>query len=155
MSLFRIPKGTEHALRSLCCLAVAGRRMSVREIAAQEGIHASSLAKILHILRRQGLVHSRSGRQGGFWLAQDPNQIGLKNVVQIFEGPLDAPEFGANQGFLSACETLYSATRSALAKMTLADLLLLHTKEDSPELVMKFQDPGSSSPPSPRREQGP
>ncbi|MFQ5695029.1 MAG: RrF2 family transcriptional regulator, partial [Terriglobia bacterium] len=70
-----------------------------------------------------GLVHSKRGRQGGFWLARNPDQIRLKEVVEIFQGPFESPERVAAQGFPAAWESLYAPTREALEKLSLADLL--------------------------------
>lgn len=106
--------------------------MSVREIAEQEGIHPASLAKILHMLCWQGLVHSKRGRQGGFWLARDPSHIGLKEVVQIFQGPWDSPGPPGEQGFAAAWQSLYAPTRRSLERMTVADLLRFGLESDGP-----------------------
>lgn len=132
MSLFRVPKVTEYALRSLTCLARNDQRMTVRQIAECEHIHPASLAKILHMLCWQGLVHSKRGRQGGFWLAHDPRHIRLQQVVEIFQGPFDAGDPTGEEGFPAAWERLYAPTRHALEKMTLADLLGAQPEGDKP-----------------------
>ena len=124
MSLFRVPKFTQYALRSLSCLAQSGRRMSVREIGECEHIHPASLAKTLHALCCQGLVHSKRGRQGGFWLARPPEEIVLRQVAEIFQGSSEEDE----EEFSAAWESLYAPTREVLEKMTLADLLRLRER---------------------------
>lgn len=121
MSLFRVPKVTEYALRSLGCLARSGQRMSVRQIAAQEHIHPASLAKVLQLLCWHSLVRSKRGRQGGFWLARAPESIHLKDVVQIFQGPFETPDGEAESGF-PGWESFYASARETLERMTLADL---------------------------------
>lgn len=132
MSLFRVPKFTEYALRSLTCLARNEQRMTVHEIAACEHIHPASLAKILHMLSWQGLVHSKRGRQGGFWLAREPARIRLQQVVEIFQGPFDVEAEPGDAGFPAAWERLCAPTRHALEKMTLADLLRSQLGADKP-----------------------
>ena len=124
MGFFRVPKFTQYALRSLSCLAQSGRRMSVREIGECERIHPASLAKTLHALCCQGLVHSKRGRRGGFWLARPPEEIVLRQVAEIFQGSSEADE----EGFSEAWESLYAPTRAVLEKMTLADLLRLRER---------------------------
>lgn len=123
VTLIRIPRFTEYALRSLTCLARSGQRMSVRCIAEQEHIHPASLAKILHLLCWQGVVHSKRGRGGGFWLARDPAGIRLKEVVEIFQGPFDVLTPNGESEFPAVWELLYGSTRRALEELTLADLL--------------------------------
>lgn len=125
MNLFRIPKVTEYALRSLTCVARSGQRRSVREIAACEHIPPATLSKILHMLCRHGLVHSKRGRAGGFWMARDPGRIRLQEVVEIFEGPMESEEAGGEGGFPVAWESLCAPSRQALERMTLADLIRL------------------------------
>jgi DNA-binding IscR family transcriptional regulator len=128
MPLFRVPKVTEYALRSLSCLARAGQRLPVHAIASREHIHAASLAKILQTLSWQGLVHSKRGRQGGFWLARDPADIRLREVVEIFQGPLDWPPGPA---WPSAWESLYASTRRVVEQLTLADLVRPAAQSDT------------------------
>lgn len=135
VALFRLPKFTEYALRSLACLARNQQRMSVREIARQEQLHPASLAKIMHRLCWHGLVHSVRGRQGGFWLARDATHIPLKEVVEIFQGPFESPEAAAEPGFPAAWESLYAPTRQALEKLTLADLLRFNSSRELADSV--------------------
>lgn len=146
MSLFRIPKVTEYALRSLGCLARSGQRMSVREIAECERLPAASLAKVLHILCWQDLVRSKRGRQGGFWLARAPEQIHLKEVVEIFQGPFDAGEPAAEQDFPAAWESLYAPTRHALERLTVADLLQWQPGSGNRRRATPWEPAGSTSP---------
>ncbi|MFQ5927275.1 MAG: RrF2 family transcriptional regulator [Terriglobia bacterium] len=153
MVLFRVPKFTEYALRSLTCLAQCGQRMSVREIAEREGLHPASLAKILHMLCWQGLVHSKRGRQGGFWLARASDRIQVKEVVEIFQGPFDTPEPPAEEGFLAAWESLYAPMRQALENLTLADLLHFQRGSAPPPSKARAPQEGGAPPKSYARRQ--
>lgn len=125
--MFRLPRFTEYALRSLVCLARHGQRMSVRTIAEQERIHSASLAKILHTLCWHDLVHSNRGRKGGFWLARDPTHIRITEVVEIFQGPLNASEIAGAHGFPALWQELSAPACAALEKLTLADLVCVQT----------------------------
>lgn len=146
MSLFRVPKVTEYALRSLGCLARSGQQMSVREIAEQERIPPASLAKILHMLCWQGLVHSKRGRLGGFWLARAPDRIRLREVVEIFQGPFEAYEPRAAQGFPAAWESLCAPTRHVLESLTVADLLRLQPEKDLRRSATRLERAGPGRP---------
>jgi Rrf2 family protein len=146
VTLFRVPKFTEYALRSLSCLARCRQRMSVRAIAEQERIHPASLAKILHLLCWHGLVYSKRGRRGGFWLARDPAHIRVKQVVEVFQGPLDALSPNGEEGFPAAWESLYAATRKAVETLTLADLLRFKPGSTLPGSAARSAHAGRSHP---------
>jgi Rrf2 family protein len=54
-------------------------------VAATLGLPANYLAKILQSLARFGILVSERGRNGGFRLARDPEQIRLIEVVEGFD----------------------------------------------------------------------
>ena len=58
-----------------------------RQIASEEGIPASFLAKTLQQLARKGLLHSVKGPTGGFGLHRAPDKISLMDIVSVLDGP--------------------------------------------------------------------
>lgn len=58
-----------------------------REIAAELGMPAHFLAKILQTLSRRGILLSFKGRGGGFKLARPADKIVIFDIVQALEGP--------------------------------------------------------------------
>ena len=127
MSCFGLPKRTEYILRSLICMAKSQSRLPVRAIASYERLPASFLAQILYQLTWHGLVTSKRGPGGGFALALPPEQIRVKQVLEIFQGPAanrSEEKFGFD--FSETWEKLWEPTRHALETLTLADLL--HTE---------------------------
>ncbi len=78
-----------YAVRALICLARVPEqtRLMAYEIAAQERIPASSLAKTLQQLARKGLLDSEKGRNGGFRLGRPAKRISLMDVIEAVEGP--------------------------------------------------------------------
>jgi len=62
--------------------------IQVRAIAAAEGIPQKFLEGILADLRRQGLVHSKSGKGGGHTIARDPQVITVLMVIRAIDGPV-------------------------------------------------------------------
>lgn len=85
-----ITQKAKYALKALLALAraPAGRPSSIRDIAASETIPQSFLEQILIELRREGLVESRRGKDGGYLLAAHPATIGLGRVLRLVDGPL-------------------------------------------------------------------
>lgn len=59
------------------------------EIAASQAIPQRFLEVILNELKPGGLVASRRGVQGGYYLARDPGEITVGEVIRQVEGPLD------------------------------------------------------------------
>lgn len=79
-----------YALRILAYLADRPeQRLQGREIAAQTGIPANYLSKILNQLRKRGLVKSQRGWGGGFVLSPDALPVPISEVLELFEGRRD------------------------------------------------------------------
>ncbi len=78
----------EHALRALIYMAWKdkGGPQLVREIAEGADVPRQSMAKILHGLKRSGLVASVKGPGGGYTFAKPANQITLREVVESVDG---------------------------------------------------------------------
>lgn len=77
-----------HALMYLA--QYRGERVQTKEIASYLGISENHLAKVLQNLVRNQLVHSVKGPGGGFSLAKDPQNITLKEIIEVIDGPLQA-----------------------------------------------------------------
>ena len=57
-------------------------------IGTEQGIPVKYLENILSELRHAGLVHSRRGTDGGYWLARPADAITLADIMRAVEGPL-------------------------------------------------------------------
>jgi Rrf2 family transcriptional regulator, iron-sulfur cluster assembly transcription factor len=81
-------KPCEYAIRALVFLARFPDHGEAQgtEIAKAEGLPAPVLAKVLQELVRKGLLESRRGPGGGFWLARNPRLITLRDVVAAIDG---------------------------------------------------------------------
>lgn len=73
----------------------------IEELARVESVPANYLVQILSELRNGGLILSRRGKQGGYALARDPEQISLYDIVKLIEGEVLALN-GAGEGFSAA-----------------------------------------------------
>lgn len=62
--------------------------LSVKEIAARQEIPEKYLEQLIAPLRREGLVRSIRGTQGGYELAAAPTDISVLNVLTALEGPM-------------------------------------------------------------------
>jgi Rrf2 family protein len=81
---------TKYALKALQVLAKEYGQgpVLISEIARRESIPAKFLELILLDLKNQGILQSKKGKGGGYFLARPPRTISVGRVVRILEGPL-------------------------------------------------------------------
>jgi Rrf2 family cysteine metabolism transcriptional repressor len=60
--------------------------MQAKEIAAEQGVPVRYLELLLSHLRRARMVDATRGKNGGYVLAREPQDISVWDVVSIFEG---------------------------------------------------------------------
>jgi Rrf2 family protein len=80
----------KYALKALACLANAkeGEPLLIADIAESEGIPKKILEAILAELKQHGLLRSRKGRGGGYFLAKPPEQVTVAAVLRVIDGPI-------------------------------------------------------------------
>lgn len=97
----RYGKTAQNAIGAISCLAEfhdgGTTKLSSGDIAKRRGLPQPIVAKLLVVLSQSGLVSSTPGPHGGYWLAREPSQITLYDVVSQFEKFEEAPAcpFGA------------------------------------------------------------
>lgn len=60
----------------------------ISDLAEEEHIPKKFLELILLDLKRNGLLHSKMGKGGGYYLNREPAEITVGQVVRILDGPL-------------------------------------------------------------------
>jgi Rrf2 family protein len=88
----RITAKVDYAVRAAVQLAAAEGSGPVKgeEIAGAQDIPINFLENILSLLRNAGLVMSRRGSDGGYWLAVPAERITVADIVRVIDGPLAA-----------------------------------------------------------------
>jgi Rrf2 family protein len=139
MSLFstgsvHISAKTEYGIRATIELAAAGPNgaLTAHAIAEAQQMPLRFLLNILADLRRVGLVDSRRGPRGGWWLSKPAEAITVADVVRAVDGPLvevadTRPGQTANDDDTAASVSdlwveVRSGIRDILEKTTIADL---------------------------------
>jgi Rrf2 family protein len=134
-----ISKKTKYALMALMNLAIqpSGEPILIAELARSENIPRKFLEFILLSLRKGGILQSRVGKGGGYYLATSPANISLGSVVRILEGDL-APVQCLSETNYAKCEEcrdeatcgirlvmvdVNKAMSSVLDGLTLADMV--------------------------------
>ena len=89
-----------------------------RRLAEAQGIPLQFLEHILLELKHARLVGARRGARGGYWLARDPAEITVADVIRAVEGPLaniheEAPEDLHYAGSAERLRDVWVAVRAA------------------------------------------
>src|SRR3954452_8489507 len=133
----RVTTWTEYSLIISIHLAKRGRSgngpVAARELADSERLPADYVEQILLRLRRAGLVESVRGAKGGYFLAKDPVEISVRDIMtaskhQTFEincesHPVDAARCnpGASCTIRPVWVALQQRVDELLAGISLAD----------------------------------
>lgn len=85
-----ISQKAKYALRALSALARGDRQQprQILEIATSQSIPKKFLEQILLDLKREGIVRSLRGKQGGYLLLRPPEEVTFGEVLRIIDGPL-------------------------------------------------------------------
>ena len=85
-----LSKRTKYGLRALIYLAREQENSPVQigMIAKHERISQKFLESILLTLRKGGILGSRKGKGGGYYLLQKPEDIKMVTIIRSLEGPI-------------------------------------------------------------------
>ena len=120
----RISSKVDYAVRACVELAARSPDRSSRPttgdaVGAAQQIPTKYLENILSELRRSGILGSRRGSEGGYWLARPADEVSVADVIRAVEGPLadvrgEAPEQLDYTGAAVPLERVWLATRATL-----------------------------------------
>ncbi|TWO33408.1 Rrf2 family transcriptional regulator [Seonamhaeicola sediminis] len=85
-----LSKKTKYGLKALTFIARSESGMPVRvgEIAGSESIPQKFLETILLTLRKAGILGSKKGKHGGYYLRSHPSAVKMTDVMRVLEGPI-------------------------------------------------------------------
>jgi len=95
--------------------AVNARAMQVKEIAAMTHISHGYLDQLLSSLRKNKLLISTRGAQGGYKLAKNANQISVLEILEAVEGPFY--KISGNVGSSTILEYYWSDVEDKMCKL--------------------------------------
>lgn len=86
----QITRQADYALRAMLYLSKLepSQRAATSQIASEQHIPPSFLAKIISQLSIAGLIHTSRGARGGVSLARTPEAISILEVVEAIDGPI-------------------------------------------------------------------
>src|SRR5512147_621310 len=96
----QITRQADYALRAVIYLSKLKpeERAATSQIAEEQRIPPSFLAKIVSQLSVAGLLQTSRGARGGVSLARSPEEISLLEVVEAIDGPIMLNECAGNNG---------------------------------------------------------
>src|SRR5512138_3688325 len=136
---FMISMRSKYAIKALSFMARSRDKESflIAELAKAENIPKKFLEAILLTLKSQGILSSRKGPGGGYWLAKPPAFITIGSIIRSFEGDL-APVQCLSENSSGACpecsdyatcgtrlvmSDVHKAVSAILDTVTLADMI--------------------------------
>ena len=81
----QLKASTDYGLRAILYLASKKTTCSSRDIAQDMAVPRDYLIQIAQQLRNAGLISARPGKNGGYRLAKDPNDITLLEVIEALK----------------------------------------------------------------------
>lgn len=87
----RLSTQSRYGVRAIFDIAFhsEGLETQVKDISRRQGISPRYLEQIFQKLRRAGIVGSKRGPTGGYFLARKPEQITVGEIVRVTEGSLN------------------------------------------------------------------
>jgi Rrf2 family protein len=144
----RISAKVDYAVRAAIVLAGSeeGKPLKGEALADAQGIPVKFLENILGEMKHHGIVASRRGADGGYWLAQPADKVTLAEIIRAVEGPLatvrgESPEdldySGEAEPLQKAWIAVRANLRAVLDTVTLADLV----SGELPAEIVKLTEP--------------
>ena len=90
----RLSKRGEYGLRAMITMAEPAQKsdspamMQIKDISQREQISPKFLEQILLTLKNAGLLHSKMGVGGGYYLARPASEITLGQIFRVLDGPV-------------------------------------------------------------------
>ena len=135
----------EYGLRCLLQMARNNNEgfITILELGEREDLSRAYIAKIMRRLRLGGLVQSTRGQKGGYRLVRAPEDISIRQILEVLDGELFSAEFcGKFSGNGELCvhtvdcsirslwKTLNSKVGHFLDGYSLSDLIASETKNN-------------------------
>ena len=131
-----LSRKSRYGLRALIDLGrnAIGGRISLSSIAERNHISSQYLEQIFASLRRAGIIQSVKGSQGGYYLAKEPSEITVAEILHALDGSYQIePEKLLDDGSAQTVQKcvidrLNEAFDDVLQEETLADLIAYYSE---------------------------
>ena len=85
-----LSKKTQYAFKALMHLSHEYNKgpVLIADIARKKKVPLKFLENILLELKKAGILDSKKGKGGGYYLAKDPHNIRLADILRLVDGPI-------------------------------------------------------------------
>lgn len=154
-----ITSKTQYGLKAMLDIVYHHRAGPVqrRHIAARQGIPTDYMDQILMRLRNSGLIHSLRGREGGYHLALEPDEITVWDIVQAVEDEpytVDSPRIDPKCAYATALisDPAWAEAEKLIEKSLRGKSLADYLNEAEDRLMKQGLDPVELMEAKPSRE---
>ena len=84
----RVSGRIDFAIRAAVELASRAGTVRLEDIAQAQSLPTEYVRSAMRDLRRSGIVGSRRGHDGGYYLIRDPSDVTLADIIRAVDGPL-------------------------------------------------------------------
>lgn len=86
----RLSTKSRYGLRALFDIAYNSGNLpaQIQDISRRQDISPRYLEQIFQSLKKRGILNSKRGPQGGYFLAKNPDEITVKDIVEATEGDM-------------------------------------------------------------------
>ncbi len=119
----RVSAKADYAVRAVAELAASpDGPVKGERLADSQDIPLQFLEHILLDLKHSGIVRARRGAKGGYWLAKDPADVSIAEVIRAVEGPIAnvqsaPPESITYSGSAKELQSVWIAVRASLREV--------------------------------------
>jgi len=92
------PPRLKIAIHSVVWLAKSGSMLSSATIASQVDSHATFLRRVMQSLNNAGIVESKGGREGGYFLRKSPTEVTLGDIYEAISSCSNEAEVDVDCG---------------------------------------------------------
>lgn len=85
-----LSKKTKYGLKALSYLSKQeqNKPVLISDISTSENISKKFLESILLSLKKNGILSSKKGKGGGYFLLKKPSEIKISTIMRVLEGPI-------------------------------------------------------------------
>jgi len=85
-----LSKKTKYAFHALTFLGKVGDKKPalIQDISEAYGISHKFLENILLELKKAGILGSKKGKGGGYYLIKAPSEVALSKIIRLLDGPI-------------------------------------------------------------------
>ena len=110
----------------------------ISQISDEENIPQKFLEAILLTLKKEGILDSKKGRGGGYFLSKPTSEINMAEIIRIFDGPIALLPC-VTHDYYKRCEECKDEASCGIRKvfLELRNITVEHLKVSSLDKVIK------------------